>query len=221
MNNHSNENILSERSNHNSHDHVNCKGNHSHSHDNSHHNQHNHSMNNSHLNINEGNRKSNKIKRNFFKSLTDLCLPGQLNRFYSNLIVITGIGVGCYYDINYLSYAYSNKYDRYYQSLFMLIMFIWASFCYLVASYTTAHQSDIDKYMNNQFSNIIYNVDSSKFKTKCDMCNKSKFLRTSHCSVCKACILRRDHHCPALGICVGYQNNQYFINLLCIMVVSI
>lgn len=57
-----------------------------------------------------------------------------------------------------------------------------------------------------------FNIDMKQFKTRCEFCNKIKFGRSSHCSTCKVCITRRDHHCVWINKCVGYTNNQFFIN---------
>ena len=50
---------------------------------------------------------------------------------------------------------------------------------------------------------------------KCELCNnKSKHIRSSHCSTCKVCVLKRDHHCPWVNKCIGYTNMQFFFTYL-------
>lgn len=152
------------------------------------------------------------------------CLNNQKPRFYSNLIVIWGIGSGAYLDITYFSYSIENSYDRAYESLFMLVIFLWASLTYLKASHTQSRQTNIQEFESENdtesYQRPIVNINLKRFDKFCDICKQKKFERSSHCRMCGFCVLRRDHHCPALGICVGYQNNQNFINLLCIMIVS-
>lgn len=153
------------------------------------------------------------------------CLNNQKPRLYSNLVVIWGIGSGAYLDITYFSYSLENPYDRAYESLFMLIMFLWASLVYLKASHTQSRQTNIQEYESegsdsDSYKKPIVNINYKRFEKFCETCKQKKFERSSHCRLCGFCVLRRDHHCPALGICVGYQNNQNFINLLCIMLVK-
>lgn len=165
-------------------------------------------------------------KTSFYKKITQKCLPGQLPRFYSNLFVIWIIGSGAYLDIAYLSYSIENKFDKAYQSMFMLIMFLWAGLIYLKASHTKSSQTKVEDFIKTEVEReIIYqkpivNINITEFDKECDQCKQKKFHRSSHCRICGFCVLRRDHHCPGLGICVGYQNTQSFINLLFIMTVS-
>ncbi len=88
-------------------------------------------------------------------------------------------------------------------------------FSYFKAQLTSPIQTDVDKYFSidsNSRSISIVNINPAQYPTKCEFCNKKKFERTSHCRVCKICVLRRDHHCIWIGNCVGYRNNQYFLN---------
>ena len=157
------------------------------------------------------------------KLLNKLKYNNQLPRIISNCIVIWGIGSGAYLDINYFSYSLPNKFDRSYESLYMLIMFVWAAAIYLNTSYTTCNQTNIESLTNSPDESNgkpILNINNKRFTKFCEQCNAKKFERSSHCSTCNICVLRRDHHCPALGICVGYQNTQGFVNLLIVMLVS-
>ena len=161
------------------------------------------------------NKKNNNV-------LSVLKSNNQLARIISNFIVISGIGSGAYLDITYFSYSLKNVYDRYYESLYMLILYIWAAFTYLNTSYTHCYQTNYEKITSNSSNNKgnpIFNIKHKDFSKFCELCNSKKFIRASHCSKCNHCVLRRDHHCPGLGVCVGFQNTKGFVNLLVAMFV--
>ncbi|KAA8498518.1 putative palmitoyltransferase ZDHHC16 [Porphyridium purpureum] len=42
-------------------------------------------------------------------------------------------------------------------------------------------------------------------------CGRFRDERTHHCSVCDTCFRRMDHHCAWLNVCVGRNNQRYFI----------
>ncbi|KAI3377991.1 hypothetical protein SNEBB_010735 [Seison nebaliae] len=45
----------------------------------------------------------------------------------------------------------------------------------------------------------------------CEICQIDQPIRCHHCKVCDKCILKRDHHCAFTGVCVGFENERYFI----------
>lgn len=53
----------------------------------------------------------------------------------------------------------------------------------------------------------------------CSKCVCWKPDRSHHCSTCQCCILKMDHHCPWFGICVGFRNHKYFVQLLWYVVI--
>lgn len=141
-------------------------------------------------------------------------------------LLVNGIIISAaFINIRYLRFIYTNKNDldaQLYLTLFFLMMIM---FCYFKASLTSPVQSDVDKYFNFSLGdqskgNSIINIDVTRYKSKCEFCNKYKFERTSHCRVCNTCVLRRDHHCVWIGNCVGLNNNQYFFNFCTWVVVS-
>jgi palmitoyltransferase ZDHHC2/15/20 len=141
-------------------------------------------------------------------------------------IVVNGIIISAaYINIRYLRFIYTDQNDldaQLYLSFSFLFMTV---YCYFKASLTSPVQSDVDKYFNFSLGNTskgnsIINIDASRYKSKCEFCDKFKFERTSHCRVCNICVLRRDHHCVWIGNCVGLNNNQYFFNFCTWVVVS-
>ncbi|KAK9468644.1 DHHC palmitoyltransferase-domain-containing protein [Lipomyces arxii] len=48
----------------------------------------------------------------------------------------------------------------------------------------------------------------------CNKCKCWKPDRTHHCSTCKTCVLKMDHHCPWFSVCIGFDNQKYFLLLL-------
>lgn len=154
------------------------------------------------------------------------CINNQLPRFTANIIVLVGIIYsGTYLDINYLSYCIKNDFDRQYNSVYMLVLFVYVTLVYLKCSYTKSAQTRIESLQinrddNNVMSKPLINIKNHKFNSYCEFCKGKKFERSSHCRSCGFCVLRRDHHCPGLGICVGYHNTQLFCNLVFVMTVS-
>lgn len=153
----------------------------------------------------------------FFKKR--FCINNQINKFYANVASIMILFSGAYLDINYYSYSIENEFDRKYESILMLILFLTATFLYLRCSHMNFSQTKIEEKENSNLE--IVNIDYNKYNKNCEFCKLKKFERSSHCTTCGVCVLRRDHHCPALGSCVGYNNLQYFTNLCFVMIVSI
>ena len=54
-------------------------------------------------------------------------------------------------------------------------------------------------------------------KITCDICAKEVPERSHHCILCERCIYKRDHHCFFMGVCIGYNNQKYFIFFLLFM----
>lgn len=179
-------------------------------------------MRESHLEINQ----TGKPYRPGWKGLINkaFCVQNQLPRFYANLIVLGPIIFsGAYLDMNYFSYSIKNEFDRKYESVFMLIMFLWATFVYLKCSRVISSQTKTEDYNldKQEMGKEIINANPAKFNKYCEFCKQKKHERSSHCKQCDFCVLRRDHHCPGLGVCVGYHNTQLFCNLTFIMTVSL
>lgn len=48
----------------------------------------------------------------------------------------------------------------------------------------------------------------------CTTCAVWKPDRCHHCSTCNKCWLKRDHHCPWFAMCIGFNNQKFFIQAL-------
>ena len=69
-----------------------------------------------------------------------------------------------------------------------------------------------------KFVDKIPKVSTEMTKTKlCGICDKVVPERSHHCVLCEKCIYKRDHHCFFMGVCVGYNNQKYFIFFLLFM----
>ena len=193
---------------------------------------HHHGHGNGHSHGEENNsgikrNKSSSFHEKIIRFFIDpkYCMNNQLPRFYANIIVISIIFSGAYIDSVYYSFHIKNKFDRKYEVVWMMIMFVWATLVYLKCSHVISSQTKIEDYVYSKEDDVIMgkpivNVKHNKFSNYCEFCKGKKFERTSHCKQCGFCVLRRDHHCPGLGVCVGYHNTQLFCNLTFIMIVS-
>ena len=83
---------------------------------------------------------------------------------------------------------------------------------------------DIENIYNNQENNFnnkdeklsekITYFDLKNYNQVCNYCHIRSFIRATHCLICDECILFKEEHCPYIANCVGFNNLQYFINLL-------
>ncbi|SCW03811.1 LAFE_0G18734g1_1 [Lachancea fermentati] len=48
----------------------------------------------------------------------------------------------------------------------------------------------------------------------CRTCRVWKPDRCHHCSACNKCFLKMDHHCPWFPVCIGFNNQKYFMQFL-------
>ena len=82
----------------------------------------------------------------------------------------------------------------------------------------------MDNFYNNQvtnFNNKDENIsekltyfDLKNYNQVCNYCHIRTFIRATHCLICDECILFKEEHCPYIANCIGFNNIQYFINLL-------
>ena len=90
----------------------------------------------------------------------------------------------------------------------------------------------INFYDNSDIENIYYNqvktfinkdeklsekityFDLKNYNQICNYCHIRSFIRATHCLICDECILFKEEHCPYIANCIGFNNLQYFINLL-------
>ena len=83
---------------------------------------------------------------------------------------------------------------------------------------------DFENIYNNQENNFnnkdeklsekITYFDLKNYNQVCNYCHIRSFIRATHCLICDECILFKEEHCPYIANCVGFNNLQYFINLL-------
>ena len=70
---------------------------------------------------------------------------------------------------------------------------------------------------NNKDENLSENItyfDLKNYNQVCNYCHIRTFIRATHCLICDECILFKEEHCPYIANCIGFNNIQYFINLL-------
>lgn len=48
----------------------------------------------------------------------------------------------------------------------------------------------------------------------CEKCERTRPVRTHHCSICRKCVMRMEHHCPWVGNCIGIHNYHSFTQFL-------
>jgi palmitoyltransferase len=105
-----------------------------------------------------------------------------------------------------------NQFEIDLQFNIFLFLTIMVELCYTLASFTDPRQPEVEKYLTMGTKEITP-IEIIRY-TNCEICGLKKHERTSHCRSCDKCVLRRDHHCIWIGNCVGYANNQYFVNFL-------
>ena len=99
------------------------------------------------------------------------------------------------------------------------------------------HNNDNNNLTDNNFDNLdkenVYNNQVINFNNKdeklsekityfdlknynqvCNYCHIRTFIRATHCLICDECILFKEEHCPYIANCIGFNNIQYFINLI-------
>ena len=67
---------------------------------------------------------------------------------------------------------------------------------------------------DEKLSEKITYFDLKNYNQVCNYCHIRSFIRATHCLICDECILFKEEHCPYIANCVGFNNLQYFINLL-------
>ena len=143
--------------------------------------------------------------------------------------------------VNYDKNIYENtdiKYDKYFSYTLIIIIYL----CYFLSIRTSSKQMKIEKYIykkiNNNINGKISNNNEDKSKNNinnnkdeklsekityfdlknynqvCNYCHIRTFIRATHCLICDECILFKEEHCPYIANCIGFNNIQYFINLI-------
>ena len=182
-------------------------------------------------NIIENNNESNKLtiisneKINFNKKNSNKNDKSYINKkrnerlFFWPFCTIV-FTLSAYFWSNY--FVYRNDDINYRKKEYYIVWFIyfWLELTYILSSLVIPKQTNIEKYfsMNNNLNNLenkeLNFLNEDQWYANCEFCKKKKFYKSSHCRMCKTCIIFRDHHCPWIANCVGYQNIQYFNNLI-------
>ena len=86
----------------------------------------------------------------------------------------------------------------------------------VINSFENAYKNSIEtiNVKNESFSEKITHFDLRNYNQICNYCHIRTFIRATHCLVCDECILFKEEHCPYIANCIGFNNLQYFINLL-------
>ena len=77
--------------------------------------------------------------------------------------------------------------------------------------------NNLVKNFNNKdetLSEKITYFNLKNYNQVCNYCHIRTFIRSTHCLTCDECILLKEEHCPYIANCIGFNNIQYFINLL-------
>ena len=67
---------------------------------------------------------------------------------------------------------------------------------------------------DEKLSEKITYFDLKNYNQVCNYCHIRSFIRATHCLICDECVLFKEEHCPYIANCIGFNNVQYFINLL-------
>ena len=109
---------------------------------------------------------------------------------------------------------------KYYKYLvFIHLLFIYLSYYFSI--YTEPSQTDINqKYIINEESKkkLESILDKDSWEEYCTYCHTKKFIRSNHCIYCNKCILLKFTHCFFIANCIGFQNVQYVINFLLLII---
>ena len=129
--------------------------------------------------------------------------------------------LSAYFWSNYFVYRLDDPNLRNKEYYWVWFIYFFLELTYILSTLTIPKQTNIEKYFNmnndnqsNSKSKQINFLNEEHWYLNCEFCKKKKFYKSSHCRMCKTCIIFRDHHCPWIANCVGYQNIQYFMNLI-------
>ena len=94
--------------------------------------------------------------------------------------------------------------------LFVHICLIYTS--YFLSMYSDPSQTNIfiKKYENK--------LNADLWPEYCNYCQTYKFIRSKHCNYCNKCILLKFNHFFLIANCIGFNNIQYVINFLILII---
>ena len=110
---------------------------------------------------------------------------------------------------------------KYYKFLlFIHICFIYI--CYFLCVYSDPSQTNITKkYLltDEKFQKLDNKINIDSWSDYCNYCQTYKFIRSSHCNYCNKCVLLKFNHFFLIANCIGFNNVQYVINFLILIIV--
>ena len=119
-----------------------------------------------------------------------------------------------------------NVRDQIEKKYYKYLVFIHAFLIYL-SYYFSINTEPTQTNINEKYKDII-NEESIKklspilekecWNEYCNYCQSKKFIRSNHCNYCNKCILLKFTHCFFIANCIGFQNVQYVINFLLLII---
>ena len=109
---------------------------------------------------------------------------------------------------------------KYYKYLVFIHFFlIYLSYYFSIS--TEPSQTNISSKYNlseESLKKLEHILSKDHWNDYCNYCHSKKFIRSNHCIYCNKCILLKFTHCCFIANCIGFQNVQYVINFLLLMI---
>ena len=109
---------------------------------------------------------------------------------------------------------------KYYKYLVFIHFFlIYLSYYFSIS--TEPSQTNISSKYNlseESLKKLEHILSKDHWNDYCNYCHSKKFIRSNHCIYCNKCILLKFTHCCFIANCIGFQNVQYVINFLLLII---
>ena len=109
---------------------------------------------------------------------------------------------------------------KYYKYLvFIHVFLIYLSYYFSIS--TEPSQTNISSKYNlseESLKKLEHILSKDHWNDYCNYCHSKKFIRSNHCIYCNKCILLKFTHCCFIANCIGFQNVQYVINFLLLII---
>ena len=109
---------------------------------------------------------------------------------------------------------------KYYKYLvFIHVFLIYLSYYFSIS--TEPSQTNISSKYNlseESLKKLEHILSKDHWNDYCNYCHSKKFIRSNHCIYCNKCILLKFTHCCFIANCIGFQNVQYVINFLFLII---